>query len=448
MTAPPRGDRFLLKGGLLVTLDPALGQIRGDLLVDRGKIVEIKPAIDAGDAEIVDARDAIVIPGFVDCHRHLWQTPVRHIGAGMSFAEIMGTLFEKIGPRFRPDDVYAATLFGRLVALDAGVTTVLDWAHIQNTPDHSDETVRALRDAGGRSIFGHGQPATDAKAWMRDSTLPHPADIRRVRERVLPSDSGLLTMAMAARGPEFSTMDVVEHDVRLARELGLRVTLHIGLGALGPRYRGVERMHERRLLGPDITLCHCCTCSDRELRMIADTETTATVSTQIAALSEGFGIPATTRLLAQGIESSLSVDSEISANGDMFAEMRFALGIDRALRQNALIDVRGGAAMTMLDALRFATVQGARAVGMAAKIGSLTVGKSADIVMLRADALSFAPVSDPIAAVVIGGTSGAVDAVLVEGAPVKWNGALLHAALGRALALVQDTRDYLMGASP
>jgi len=255
-------------------------------------------------------------------------------------------------------------------------------------------------------------------------------------------------MAMAARGPEFSTMDVVEHDIRLARELGLRVTLHIGLGALGPRYRGVERMHERGLLGPDITLCHCCTCSDRELRMIADTETTATVSTQIAALSEGFGIPATTRLLAQGIEPSLSVDSEISANGDMFAEMRFALGIDRALRQNALIDVRGGAAMTMLDALRFATVQGARAVGMAAKIGSLTVGKSADIVMLRADALSLAPVSDPVAAVVIGGTGGAVDAVLVEGVPVKWNGALLHAALGRALALVQDARDYLMGASP
>ena len=445
MSAPPRGDRFLLQGGLLVTLDPHLGQMRGDLLVDRGRIAAVAPAIDGGDAQIVDARDAIVIPGFVDCHRHLWQTPVRHVGAGMSFAEIMATLFDKIGPRFRPEDVYAATLFGRLAALDAGVTTMLDWAHIQNTPDHSDETVRALRDAGGRSIFGHGQPATDAKAWMRDSTLPHPADIRRVRERVLPSDDGLVTMAMAARGPEFSTMHVVEHDIGLARELGLRVTLHIGLGVLGPKYRGVERMHARGLLGPDITLCHCCTCSDRELRLIADTGTTATVSTQMAALSEGFGVPATTRLRAHGVEPSLSIDSEISANGDMFSEMRFALGMDRALRQNALIDAPRGAPMTMLDALRFATLNGARAVGMEAKLGSLSVGKSADLVMLRSDALALAPVSDPVAAAVIGGTAGAVDAVLVEGVPIKWNGRLLDGSIDRARALVEATRDYVTG---
>jgi cytosine/adenosine deaminase-related metal-dependent hydrolase len=445
-SAAPRGDRFLLKGGVLVTLDPALGQMRGDLLVDRGIIAEIAPAIDAGDAEIVDARDAIVIPGFVDCHRHLWQTSVRHIGAGMSFAQIMGLLFSEIGPRFRPEDVYAATLFGRLAALDAGVTTVLDWAHIQNTPEHSDASIRALKDAGGRSIFGHGQPAIDARQWMSESVLPHPADIGRVRSDILPSDDGLLTMAMAARGPEFSTMETVEHDIRLARTLGLRVTIHIGLGALGPKYRGVERMHARGLLGPDITLCHCCTCSDPELRMIADTGTTVTVSTQMAALSEGFGIPATTRLLAHGVRPSLSVDSEISAAGDVFSEMRFALGIDRALRNNGLIDVPAASAMSPLDALRFATIEGARAVGMEAKIGSLTVGKSADMVMLRSGALALAPVTDPVAAVVMGGQAGVVESVLVAGVPAKWGGRLLHASVDRARALVERSHDDLLGA--
>ena len=442
--APPRGDRFLLKGGWLVTLDPGRGPMRGDLLVDRGIIAAIAPAIDAGDAEIVDAGGAIVAPGFVDCHRHLWQTSVRHVGAGMSFAEIMAMLFHEVGPRYRPEDVYAATLFGRLAALDAGITTVLDWSHIQNTPDHSDEAVRALKDAGGRSVFAHGQPATDAKRWMSESTLPHPADIRRVRTQILPSDAGLVTMAMAARGPEFTTMEVVEHDIRLARELSLRVTLHIGLGPLGPKYRGVERMQERGLLGPDITLCHCCTCSDRELRMIADTGTTATVSAQMAALSEGFGLPATTRLRAQGVRPSLSVDSEICANGDLFTEMRFALALDRALRNNALIDVPADSAMTLLDALGAATLDGARAVGMEGKLGSLTIGKAADIMLLRSGALALAPVSDPVAAIVIGGHAGAVDAVLVAGVPVKWNGALLNQSVGHAMALVQRSRDYLM----
>ena len=141
------------------------------------------------------------------------------------------------------EDVYAATLFGRLAALDAGVTTLLDWAHIQNSPDHADEAIRALREAGGRTIYAHGQPGIEPERWMKESTLPHPADIRRLRERVLVSDDALVTLAMAARGPEFTTIETTEHDLRLARELGLRITIHIGLGANGPKYRGVERMH-------------------------------------------------------------------------------------------------------------------------------------------------------------------------------------------------------------
>src|SRR3970282_1194250 len=196
--------------------------------------------------------------GCVASHRHTWQTTLRHTGADWDVGRIFVELFGRFGPHFRPEDVFAATFLGRLAALDAGVTTLLDWSHIQNTPAHADEAVRALREAGGRSVFAHGQPGTDAKRWMVESALPHPSDIRRVRETLLASDDALVTMAMAARGPEFSTIEVVEQDVRLARELGIRVTIHIGLGANGPKYRGIERMHQRNLVGPDITFVHSC----------------------------------------------------------------------------------------------------------------------------------------------------------------------------------------------
>src|SRR4029077_2952792 len=126
--------------------------------------------------------------------------------------------------------------------------------------------------------------------WMKDSTLPHPADIRRLREQVLASDDALVTLAMAARGREFTTIETAEHDLRLARELGLRITIHIGLGANGPKYRGIERMYERKLLGPDLTFLHCCNCSDRDFQCMAETGTTASVSSQIAATCGGFGL--------------------------------------------------------------------------------------------------------------------------------------------------------------
>jgi 5-methylthioadenosine/S-adenosylhomocysteine deaminase len=446
-TPPPQGDRVLLRGGLVITLERQRGELAGDVLIENGRIVAVDRAIPADDCETVDARDFMVMPGFVEPHRHLWQTPLRHTGLDWDLPAMFVELFRKFGPSFRPEDVYAATLFGRLVALDAGITTLLDWAHIQNSPDHSDENVRALRDAGGRSVFGHGQPGNDPKPWMVASTLPHPADIRRIREKQLTSDDALVTLALAARGPEFSTMDVVEHDVRLARELGIRTTMHIGLGQAGARNRAIEKMHHRHLLGPDLTCLHCCTSGDDEFKLLADTGTTASVSSLMAMLAGGFGLPATGRLLAQGVRPSLSVDSEMTASGDMFTEMRAALSMERAVRNGAIPNGPPRPMITARDVLGFATIEGARALGLDGKIGSIAPGKRADLILIRRDALNLAPAIDPIGALVIGGHAGNVEAVLVEGKPVKWGGRLLAADVARARALLERSCEYLYAAA-
>lgn len=439
----PRGKRLLLRGGYLITIDEMLGELKGDILIHDGKIVEVAPHIAAADCEIVEAADYFILPGLIDCHRHLWQTALRHTGSGWDLARMFVEMFVKFGPNFRPEDVYAMSLWGRLAALDGGITTLLDWAHIQNSPEHSDENVRALRDAGGRSIFGHGQPGNDPKPWSVNSKLNHPADIRRLRKNVLWSDDALVTLAMAARGPEFSTMEVVEHDVKLARELGIRVTMHIGMGEAGVRNRAIEKLHEHHLLGPDLTCLHCCTSSDHEFELLADTGTTAAVSTFMAMLAPGFGLPATGRLMAQGVRPSLSADSEMTASGDMFTEMRAALGAERAIRNNQIPNGPPRDMLTARDVLGFATIDGARSLGLASKIGSIAPGKRADLIMIARDALNLAPAIDPIGSLVIGGHCGNVEAVFVEGQAVKWGGELICADVARARDLLMESCAYL-----
>jgi cytosine/adenosine deaminase-related metal-dependent hydrolase len=352
-------------------------------------------------------------------------------------------LFKRFGPSFRPQDVYAATLFGRLAALDAGVTTLLDWAHIQNSPAHADEAVRALHEVGGRTIYAHGQPGIEPERWMKESTLPHPADICRLRKGALASDNALVTLAMAARGPEFTTIETTDHDVKLARELGLRITIHIGLGPNGPKYRGVERMHQRRLLGPDVTFVHCCNCSDHEFRLMTETGTTASVSAQIASTCGGFGLPATGKLLSHGVRPGLSVDSEMSASGDLFSEMRAVLNIERTLTMEDLQSRPRPVSITARDVLALATIDGARTVGLEHKIGSITPGKAADLILVPRHALNLAPMGDPFNSLVLGGHAGNVEAVIVEGRPVKWHGRMLGCDPRRAIELLNQSRAYL-----
>jgi len=439
----PRDDTFLLRGGHFITLDDKLGEFHGDALIVDGVIREIGRGIEANNAEVVDASRWIVLPGFIDSHRHTWQSPIRHTGLDWDLPRMFVELFKRFGPHFRPEDVYAATLFGRLAAIDAGVTTLLDWAHIQNSPDHADEAVRALREVGGRTVYAHGQPGIEPDRWMKESTLPHPADIRRLRESKLASDDALVTLAMAARGPEFTTIETVENDLRLARELGLRVTIHIGLGANGPKYRGVERMHERGLLGPDVTFVHCCSCSDHEFHLMAETGTTASVSTQISSTCGGFGLPATGRLMAHGVRPSLSVDSEMSASGDMFSEMRAALNSERTIELHKLQDRPAEVKITARDVLGFATIEGARTVGLGDRIGSITPGKSADLIFVPRDSLNLAPMGDPVGALVLAGHAGNVEGAMAAGRVVKWNGRLTGNDPRRAIRILEESCEYL-----
>jgi len=440
-------ERTLIRGGHVISMDPEIGDIPGgDVLIEGEEIAAVAPSIDASDCEVVDASGAIVIPGFIDSHRHTWETVIRGIAPDVTLDGYFQLVLDTLAPAYRPEDVYAGNLLGTLEAIDAGVTTLLDWSHINNTPEHADEAIRALAETGIRAVYCYGNPNTSLADWWFNSTLKAPEDIRRVRERYFSSEEGLMTLAMGTRGPGFCTPEVVRHDWELARDIGVPISVHVGMGPVAGRFRMVEQLHDLGLLGPDITYIHCNHLTDREFRLIAETGGTVSIAPMVE-MTMGHGMPPTGEMLAHGIRPSLSCDVVTSVPGDPFTQMRFLFAAERVRVHERVFEEELEEMPPLLssrDVLEFATIEGARTVGLADRTGSLIPGKKADVVMLSIERVNAAPVTDPVGTVVCSMDSSNVDSVWVNGRALKRNGVLVDADLERARRLAEDSRDYLI----
>ena len=442
-------QRTLIKGGTLITMDPTLGTMpNADVLIERGHISRVGPAIDdAEPTSVIDATNHFVLPGFVDTHRHTWQSQLRGIASDWTLNQYITGVRKKLGPLYRPEDVYAGTLLGCAEALDAGVTTVVDWAHIMNSPEYADASVAALRDFGGRAVFAHGTPTDkDLARWYVDSDLPHPEDIRRVRTAYFSSDDQLVTLAMAARGPDRSTMEITRRDWKLARDLGIGITAHVGVGVQGQRSQGIRRLHEEGLLGSDTTYIHANTSTDDELALVRDSGGSLSIAPEVE-MHMGLGYPPVDRAIGLGIDPSLSIDVVVAISGDMFAVMRAALASARA-RLNDEAMAAGQAVdritITTADVLRFATIAGARACGLGDKIGALRPGMEADVILIRRDGLNLSPTNSPTGSVVLAARPNDVETVLVRGTVVKQHGRLISIDPSTVMRLAEESRDRLL----
>ena len=259
----------MIRGGTVVTVDHRLGNLTAaDVVIDDGLIVSVGEAGDVEDAEVIDAAGGIVMPGFVDTHRHTWQAALRNIASDWTLGHYFTGLHFGFSPHFRPEDTYIGNLLGRLEALESGITTMLDWSH-------NLRHARPCRCRGGRA--GRGRRQVDLRPRLRRTALAgaeqpaarrgHPAGSANER---FPSDDGLVTLALAARGPQFTPLDVAAHDFGLARELDLRITVHVGDGEWG-KTRPIDALDGLGLLGPDVTYVHCNTIGDDELDRMAAT---------------------------------------------------------------------------------------------------------------------------------------------------------------------------------
>lgn len=436
-------ERLLIRGTHAITMDDGLGDITDcDILVEEGKIAVVEPGISEVEAVEIDGSHTIAVPGFVDTHRHTWETNVRGLLPHCTLMGYMVNVIENLGTHFRPEDVYEGNLLGSLEALNAGVTTIVDWSHISNSPDHADEAIRGLRDAGIRAVYAHGDP--NLPAWTcLGSTEAHPSDAVRIRDEHFSSDDQLVTMALALRPPGDSSFDIAVQDFGLARELELPVTVHAGVRVPGTRTRDVTELYKLDLLGPDVTCVHCSDANDVEIDLIAESGTQVAIA-PFCEMLMGHGYPPTGRLLRRGVRPSLSVDVATSVPGDMFTQMRTAYVAERARALSNDFAAPFAPTLTTRDVLSFATIDGARSCGLDGRIGSLTPGKQADIVLVRTDCVNVVPVLDAVATVVLFADTSNVDTVIVGGRVVKRGGGLLREDLRTIFERGEASRDYLL----
>jgi 5-methylthioadenosine/S-adenosylhomocysteine deaminase len=432
---------LLIKGGCVLTLDRSLGDFEAaDVLIEGSTISAVRPGITAPDAEIIDARRMIVMPGLVDTHRHMWQGILRNVLPDGSLDDYRDIVQRRFGARYTPDDVYAGDLLTALGAIESGVTCILDWSHIHNSPAHTDAAIKALQDSGVRAVFAYGNGQNETGRYWEITTSKFPGDIARLRKQYFSSGDQLVTLALAA--PSGSPAQVMP-PLKAARDVGARITIHVGVTPAGATGL-LEKLNAEQALGADMTYVHCCTLNDTEWKLIRDTGGTVSIAGYVESLM-GHGIPPIQKAIDTGIRPSLSVDVETSVPNDFFSQMRtvFLLQKREAWERRHAGSKNPPAFLTVREVLEFATIEGARANGLDHKTGTLTPGKEADIILLRTDRLNVMPMNNAIGAVVTNMGPQNVDTVLIAGQIKKRNGQMVGVDFAWLDRLGDEARDRL-----
>jgi 5-methylthioadenosine/S-adenosylhomocysteine deaminase len=448
-------NRTLIKGGIVLTQDDELGELpNADILIEDDRIAAIGPNLDADGATVIDATGDIVIPGFIDTHRHTWETSIRTSAPDYTLGAYFGAILDKFAPNYRPDDVYAGNLWGSLECINAGITTLVDWSHIMNTPEHADEAIRGLRESGIRSVFAFGFPNTSIQAWWFGPDYGGSVeridgeDARRVRKQHLSDDQALITMALATRGTNFCKPDVVQYEWELAKDLGINITVHVAMDRFGYTKMQLRALKDMGLLYPNTTYIHSSHLLDDEWQMVADSGGNVSLAPQIE-LQMGHGWAPAATATKMGIPVGLSSDVATTASADQFTQMHAIFASERARRhqQSWDEDLDGNTPTPDLidsrQVLRWATIDGAKVAGIADRTGSLTPGKKADLVIIDTKAVNVSPVIDPVGAVVCAADISNVRTVIVDGKILK-DDFRLKADLDEPRKLVEASRDHLV----
>ena len=427
-------NRTLLRGGCVLTLGKKTPNFAvADVLIEDDRIAEVGPGLRARDAEVVDAGETIVMPGFVDAHRHTWRSLFRNLGDAAGNGEVIDPT--KLGRHLQPEDVYAATLVGLLGAVEAGITTVVDWSDLPVDEALAAAALRAHAEAGPRTVFVLGL----GKAPDAGPRTPTRDVVARLREDVGPRTTIALGLDLTSDGDE-SDGD----PLAVARELGMRIHAH-GDSSV-PGSGAIARLAERGALGSDVTLVHAFGLDDAAANALASSGTSVSV-TPSSEMAGGLGAPPIQSLIGHDVRPALGVDDERVAPGDLFAQMRATISLQHAVVFDRKL--AGKAALPKLmstrDVIRFATIDGAAAVGLHTITGSLEPGKQADVLVLRTDRPNIYPINDPIGAVVWGMDTSNVGWLFAAGRTLIREG-VLAADVERARTMATAARQRVAAA--
>jgi 5-methylthioadenosine/S-adenosylhomocysteine deaminase len=406
---PARGE-FVVRGAHVLTMDGSLGDLlSGDVHVRNGAIVAVATNVPAPGAEVIDGRGMICMPGLIETHWHHWTNVcrpfVRNDDPKLGYFPVTA----KYGPHFQPEDSYRSAKLGLAEALSAGITTTHNWCHNTRSPAHADAEISAMHDIGIRGRYAYGPIQGGPNDKLMDL-----ADIARVKKSGLPSD-GLVTLGICSRhvgddsNPTRGTIstEMARKEWSAARELGIPITLH----ASGPQI--TKLLNEAGLLGPDVQFVHP-TGTSADDRAILSAKG---VSYSISPIGESrrpgdAGVIQLPELLEAKVKVSLSIDHATTYNCDLFVAMRllYSMNLNR---------LQGKVKIPTKRLVEMATVDGAVDMGIADKVGSLSPGKRADLILLRTTDLNIGPMGDPYDAIVFLAQPANVDTVVVDGRIIR-----------------------------
>jgi cytosine/adenosine deaminase-related metal-dependent hydrolase len=427
----------MLKGATVLSMDTAVGDFaRGDILIEGKKIAAVGPDLGAasanGNAIVIEAADRVIIPGMVDCHRHAWEGQLRGIiPNSATIGDYMGATHRGFAPFYQPEDMYVGNLATALGCLDAGITCVIDNSHNARSPAHSDAAIQAWFDSGMRAV--HASGAATFGEW--DHRWPQ--DSERLMKQFFASDDQLVTFRLFSRG-------LTKEDWEAARRLGVWLSVD---GAGGPKSAlTLQEFQKAGLLDEKHTINHGYGLADESWKLIRDAGMPVNAcprsDSQWALGDAHMGLQGA---LNAGIRPGLSVDNDTAYSTDMFSEMRAAFQLQRwtAHMAKAQNEPNPPALLSVRDMLEFATIRGAANAALTAKIGSLTPGKEADIVVIGAEDINTMPLTNAVATVVQYAHAGNVEAVFVAGNVRKWRGSLVGQDIAAVRQRIHRSRDEL-----
>nr|WP_256737663.1 amidohydrolase family protein [Pseudomonas sp. dw_358] len=425
VAAPPTFSdgpvHLLIRHACVITMDPRLGDLaRADVLIRDGRIEAVGANLPAADAQVLDAAGMILIPGLVDAHWHLWNSALRNRSPAPQ-----GPPFFKwqlaISPQFTPARSALGVRMGLAQAVNAGITTINNWAHNLRGPAWADAELQAMRSSGLRGRLWYGYPQDLAAGAPMDF-----ADILRVQQHL---DGGAFDLGLAIRGPERTAPAIWQPEFAFARDHGLPISTHIAVTAAMQKKKAIEQLAHQQLLDASVQLVHCTHADADDLQRIAHSGASVCI-TPLSEMRVGYGLAPVAALHRANVPMSVGIDTLVlSGSADLFKVMQTSLNL-------ACAETGDEQALMARDVLFWATQGGANAMGLGERIGSITVGKRADLTLIDGRGLDMMPLLDPVATVVQTATAGNVDTVIADGCLLKRGGRLLGVDVAGLLAQV------------
>ncbi|EQC2551407.1 amidohydrolase family protein [Enterobacter sichuanensis] len=428
----------LIRGATILSMDEDVGNLeRDDILITGSTITAIGKDLHAAGAHVIDATNRIAMPGMVDSHRHAWEGQLRRINPNATcLDDYSNATHFSFAKYYRPADMYVGNLLTALGAIDAGITTMIDNSHNSRTAAHSDAAVEALLDSGVRAIHASGAPV--AGKWDR---VHWPGNWQRLQEKYFKDNpQGLVSLGVMAQ---------LEPDLWAeARRLGLPIVTEF-FGA--EMASALKSLHQQGLLGPDNIFNHCTALPDEGWEILRE----AGVRVNVCPRSDSHygiecGMFALEAARRHGITPGLSVDNETSYGTNMFMEMRVAFYLQRVMGMHQQNCYSSDHSLTMLPTaqlLKAATVDGAYCAGLQDKVGSLTPGKQADLILINAGDINLYPNGNAFGTVVHATGRSNIDTVMIGGHIVKQHGQVVGLDSARLRAAINESRAHLFAAA-